>query len=158
MAYLREYWLRHNRAFGVRAQEAGAALVPLLEVDLNEILCLKETRVVRNDNCVAYQGKRLQIPPQQHRIHYVRAEVEVREYEDGRLAVFHDQLRLGRYAPDGRLEQAPGRARVAPGGTRKADTLRATKTGHVHLLLTPGRQWLPNDPGSSTLQLKVSAK
>ena len=36
-------------------------------------------RTVRNDNCVAYQGKLLQIPPQRHRIHYVRAEVEVRE-------------------------------------------------------------------------------
>ena len=27
--------------------------------------------------------------------------------------VFHDQLRLGRYAPDGRLEEARGRAREA---------------------------------------------
>ena len=112
-AYLREYWPRHNGAFGVRAQEAGAAFVPLLEVDLKEILCLKETRVVRNDNCVAYRGRVLQIPPQRHRIHYVRAEVEVREYEDGRLAVFHDRLRLGLYGPDGRLEQASGRAREA---------------------------------------------
>ena len=69
--------------------------------------------MVRNDNCVAYRGRVVQIPPQRHRIHYVRAEVEVRQYEDGRLAVFHDRLRLGRYGPDGRLEQASGRAREA---------------------------------------------
>ncbi len=112
-AYLREYWPRHNAAFGVEAEEAGNAFVPLLEVDLDEIMCLKETRTVRNDNCVAYQGKLLQIPPQRHRIHYVRADVEVREYEDGRLAVFHDQLKLGRYAPDGRLEEALRPAREA---------------------------------------------
>ena len=74
---------------------------------------LKEARTVRNDNCVSYQGKLLQIPPQRHRIQYVRAEVEVREYEDGRLAVFHDQLRLGLYAPDGRLDEACGPAREA---------------------------------------------
>ena len=77
--YLRGYWPRFNAVFGVRAEEAGGAFVPLLEVDLNEILCLKETRTVRNDNCVAYNGKVLQIPPQRHRIHYVRAQVEVRE-------------------------------------------------------------------------------
>jgi hypothetical protein len=111
--YLREYWPRHNAAFGVKAQGAGTAFVPLLEVELGEILCLKETRVVRNDNCVAYRGKVLQIPPQRHRIHYVRAEVEVREYEDGRLAVFHDRHRLGRYGPDGRLEEVRSSAREA---------------------------------------------
>ena len=59
--YLRGYWPRFNAVFGVRAEEAGGAFVPLLEVDLNEILCLKETRTVRNDNCVAYNGKVLQI-------------------------------------------------------------------------------------------------
>ena len=111
--YLRGYWPRFNAVFGVRAEEAGGAFVPLLEVDLNEILCLKETRTVRNDNCVAYNGKVLQIPPQRHRIHYVRAQVEVREYEDGCLAVFHNQLTLGRYDPDGRLEEARDRARQA---------------------------------------------
>ena len=111
--YLRGYWPRFNAVFGVRAEEAGGAFVPLLEVDLNEILCLKETRTVRNDNCVAYNGKVLQIPPQRHRIHYVRAQVEVREYEDGCLAVFHNQLTLGRYDPDGRLEEVRDRARQA---------------------------------------------
>ena len=106
--YLLEYWPRHNAAFGVEAEEAGNAFVPLLEVDPDEILCLKEARTVRNDNCVAYGGKLLQIPPQRHRIHYVRAEVEVREYEDGRLAVFHDRLRLGRYDACGRPENGSG--------------------------------------------------
>ena len=66
----------------------------------------------------------------------------MREYEDGCLAVFHNQLTLGRYDPDGRLEEVPtGPGRPRRGGsrrsgTRKADRLRATKTGHVHLLLT----------------------
>ena len=54
-----------------------------------------------NDNCVSYCGKRLQIAPQPHPIHYVRAKVQVHEHEDGSMAVFHDRHRLGRYDRQG---------------------------------------------------------
>ena len=39
-ARLRECWPRHNAVFGVEAEEAGDAFAPLLEVYLDEILCL----------------------------------------------------------------------------------------------------------------------
>ncbi len=87
--------------------------MPLPEVPLDDILCLRETRTVGNDNCVSYDGRRLQIAPQPHRIHYVRAKVRVHEYEDGTMAVFHDKLRLGRYDREGRPLAASNGARGA---------------------------------------------
>ncbi len=62
---------------------------------LPDTLCLKTERTVGNDNCVAYKGRTLQIPPQPHRCHYVRARVWVHEYEYGSMAVFHGTRRLG---------------------------------------------------------------
>ena len=135
---------RHNAASGVEA--AAGAFVLLLDVDPDEILCLKAARTLRNDNCVAHHGRLLRIPPQRHRIHYVRAEVEVREYEDGRLAVSHGPLRLGRYDADGRARggERPGsggglKRTPAPrsgGGDENSGHITCYQTGHVHLLLT----------------------
>ncbi len=110
--YLSGYWPRFNAAFGVEAAGEGTAFVPLPEVGLDDIPCLRETRTVGNDNCASYRGRRLRIEPQPHRIHYVRAKVRVHEYEDGSLAVFHETLRLGRYdregCPPGALNGAKG--------------------------------------------------
>jgi hypothetical protein len=38
-----------------------------------------------------------------HRRHYVKAMVELREYPDGRLAIFDGPRRLARYDAQGRL-------------------------------------------------------
>lgn len=63
-----------------------------MKAKLPEVLCLKAERTVGNDNCVAYRGRKLQIPPQRHRCHYVRAKVSVHECEDGGFAVFRGTL------------------------------------------------------------------
>ena len=52
-----------NERFTVEAAEEGSGFVPLLGVGLEDILCLKHSRVVGNDNCVRYKGLSLQIPP-----------------------------------------------------------------------------------------------
>ena len=104
--FLKDFRPRFNAAFAVEAAEAKSAfsrLLPRMKAALPDILCLKETRTVGNDKCVSYKGKTLQIPPQPHRCHYVRAKVKVHEYEDGGMAVFHGIRRLGRYDPNGRL-------------------------------------------------------
>ena len=104
--FLKDFWPRFNAAFAVEAREAKCTfsrLLPRMKAKLPDTLCLKETRTVGNDNCVTYKGKTLQIPPQSHRYTYVRAKVQVHEYEDGGMAVFHDIRRLGRYAANGRL-------------------------------------------------------
>jgi hypothetical protein len=44
-----------------------------------------------------FGNRRLQLPASQARAHYVKANVKVRQYPDGSLAVFHGPRRLARY-------------------------------------------------------------
>ena len=102
--YLREVFLpAHNAGFRVPAAEPGTAFVAYVGRDLADILCVQEERVVGRDNCVSYRRLSLQIPPDRHRHHYVKARVRVHEYPDGRLAIFHGPRCLARYQADGRL-------------------------------------------------------
>ena len=103
--YLSEVFVNDfNRRFVVAAAEEGKAFVPLLGVELDDILCLKHRRVVGNDNCVRYKGMSLQIPPVGDRAHFVRAKVMVHEYEDGTMAVVHaGKRKLGVYDREGNL-------------------------------------------------------
>jgi transposase len=96
----------YNRRFAVPAPEAGTAFVPWIGPNLADILCAHEERVVANDNTVRYQGRSLQIPPDPHRFHYVKATVRVHEYPDATLAIFHGPRCLARYHADGRLSEA----------------------------------------------------
>jgi len=76
--------------------------VPFLGA-LDDILCIRHERVVGNDNCVRYEGRVLQIPEQRHRRHLVKVTVQVHQYPDSTLAVFHGPRRLAGYRPDGTL-------------------------------------------------------
>lgn len=88
------------------------------DTTLANILCLQEDRVVANDNMVRYQGLHLQIPPDLHRFHYVKATVRVHEYPDGTLAVFHGPRCLARYHSDGRVIEPDGAQPGRRGPTR----------------------------------------
>jgi transposase len=102
--YLSEVFLpAHNAAFRVPPAEAGSTFISYIGRDLSDILCLQEDRIVGRDNCVSYRRLSLQIPPDRHRHHYVKAKVRVHEYPDGRLAVFHGPRCLARYHSDARL-------------------------------------------------------
>ena len=100
-------WLRdtyipaHNARFAVKAEQEGSAFIAVPALDLTEVLCVQEERVVGNDNCVAFLNRRLQIPESPLRAHFVRATVKVHQYPDGGLAIFHGRLCLGRYDSDG---------------------------------------------------------
>jgi Helix-turn-helix domain len=96
------YIPHHNARFVVAAAEAGTAVVPFVGA-LDDILCVQEERVVGNDNTVRYAGRVLQIPEQRHRRHFVKANVRVHAYPDGRLAIFHGPRRLTDYEADGTL-------------------------------------------------------
>lgn len=101
--YLKEtYMAEHNARFAVAAAEEGTAFVPFIG-DLKEVLCIRQERVVTNDNCVRYDGRILQIPEQRHRRHFVKATVMVHHYPDGTLALFHGPRLLARYDGTGKL-------------------------------------------------------
>ena len=96
----------YNQRFAVAAAEMGTAFVPWIGTNLAEILCVQEERVVANDNTVRYQGRSLQIPPDAHRFHDVKATVRVHAYPDGSLAVFHGPRCLARYNAEGKLNES----------------------------------------------------
>jgi hypothetical protein len=96
--FLRETYVpAHNRRFAVAPAEAGSAFVAASEVQWRDILCIHEERTVAPDNTVAWNGKRLQIPPHPARAHFVRAKVKVHEYPGGELAIFHGPRCLVRW-------------------------------------------------------------
>lgn len=99
--YLAEtYRPTFNAEFAQPAQEDGTAFVPLLGVALDDILCEQFERTVGADNCVAFEGRSLQIPAVGQRVNYHRVKVRVHRYGDGALAVFHGPRRLADYAAD----------------------------------------------------------
>ena len=101
-AWLRDIYIpAHNARFAVKAEQEGRAFVAVPGLDLTEVLCVQEERVVGNDNCVAFLNRRLQIPDSPLRAHFVRATVKVHQYPDGGLAIFHGRLCLGRYDGNG---------------------------------------------------------
>ena len=102
--YLAEHYREaFNEEFAVPAAEPGSAFVPFVGPALADVLCEHHERTVAPDNCVSFQGKRLQIPAQSYRCHFIKARVRVHRYPDGRMAVFHGPRRLADYEPDGSL-------------------------------------------------------
>jgi hypothetical protein len=102
--YLKERFVPdYNARFGVPAAERGSAFVPYVGRPIEDVLCIQDDRVVGADNCVTWTRRNLQIPPQRHRRHYVRATVRVHEYPDGSLAIFDGPRCLVRFDPKGRL-------------------------------------------------------
>ena len=107
--FLKEVYLPlHNARFAVPAEGQGSAFVPFAGA-LDDILCVHADRVVGNDNTVRYRGLTLQIPPDRHRHHYVKARVRVHEYPDRTLALFHGPRCLARYNADGEPIETPTR-------------------------------------------------
>lgn len=104
--YLEEvYRPAFNAEFQQPAREEGSAFVPWIGGSLEDILCEQYERTVGHDNCVRFEGITLQIPPDRHRCHYVKAKVRVHCYPDGSLAVFHGPRKLANYEAEGRLKQ-----------------------------------------------------
>ncbi len=82
--------------------------MPFAGIALEEVLCVREDRQAGRDNCVSWQGRRWQIPEQRHRRrHYVKATIEMRQYPDGRVAIFDGPRCLARYLADGVLIDDP---------------------------------------------------
>jgi transposase len=109
--YLRERFIPdYNARFAVPAAEPGSAFVPYVGRPLADVLCVQEDRVVGADNCVSWHRRSLQIPPQRHRRHYVRATVRVHQYPDGSLAIFDGPRCLARFDPKGEPKHAVSRA------------------------------------------------
>ncbi len=83
-AWLRDTYISaHNARFAIKAEQEGSAFVAVPGLDLAEVMCVQEERVVGNDNCVSFFNRKLQIPESPLRPHFVEATVKVHQYPDG---------------------------------------------------------------------------
>lgn len=111
--YIEEVYLpAFNEEFMQPPLEEGSAFVPWIGGNSDEILCEQYDRSVGRDNCVSFEGKKLQIPADKHRCHYIKANVRVHCYQDGSMAIFHGPRRLANYDSDGKPVQE-GKARAS---------------------------------------------
>ena len=102
--YLHEHYRQaFNAEFMQPAMEEGSAFVAWIGAPLDDILCERFERTVGADNCVSFEAMKLQIPPDRHRCHYVKAEVAVLRRCDGRLAIFHGPRKLAEFTNQGQL-------------------------------------------------------
>ena len=83
-----------------------------------------EERTVGNDNTIAWQGRRLQLPASRLRPHFVKATVRVHEYPDQTVSVFLGPHRLASYASDGVLLVPPTAASLAACSPASRDGLK----------------------------------
>jgi transposase len=101
--YLKQVFVPdYNARFAVPAKAEGSAFIAYAGRPLEDVLCVQESRQVGRDNCVTWNRLALQIPPQRHRHHYVKATVRVHQYPDGQLAIFDGPSCLARFDSNGK--------------------------------------------------------
>jgi transposase len=92
-----------NAEFGRPASDPTSAFVPLGRVDLEQILCHQDARVVARDNTVVLDGVVLQLAKQPGRRSCAGLRVDVRRHLDSRHSVWLGSRRLGVYDARGRM-------------------------------------------------------
>jgi transposase len=141
-AWLKAHYIaEHNAAFAIKAEQQGTAFVADRHEAWREALCVIEERSVGNDNTLAWNGRRLQLPESRLRPHFVKALVRVHEYPDRTVSVFLGPHRLARYAANGQQispdAPEPGRVLGAvkdkPSRARKCASLTAPARAAVKI-------------------------
>src|ERR1700712_2276823 len=101
-AWLKAHYLaEHNARFAIKAEQDGTAFVADRHYAWREALCVIEERTVANDNTIAWNGRRLQLPESRLTPHFVRTVVRVHAYSDGTVSVFLGPHRLARFDANG---------------------------------------------------------
>lgn len=105
--YLRERFLpAFNEEFGRLPTDPTPAFVPLGPVDLDQILCVEEERVVGRDNVVTTARVALQLAKQPGRRTCAGLRVLVRRHLTGHFSLWYGARCLGRYDRQGRALRA----------------------------------------------------
>lgn len=150
-AYLRDRFIPDYNATFIRPPaDPASAFVPLGDIDLDQILCEEDARVVAQDNTVSVEGTRLQLAKQPGRPTCAGLRVVVRRHFDGTYTVWQGSRCLGHYA-DGHplsavLERtSTGRFRRAAAHVSPTPVRRTIRTATVPRR-RPGPR-LPVGPG-----------
>jgi len=111
------YMAEHNAAFAIKAEQPGTAFVADRHEAWRETLCVIEERT--NDNTIAWNSRRLQLPESRLRPHFVKALVRVHAYPDSTVSVFLGPHRLARFAANGQ--------QISPDALQPGSVLGAVK-------------------------------
>jgi hypothetical protein len=98
---LKGFLPHYNRRFCVlpRKDQAVFRKAPPKAV-FHKILCLKETRVVKKDHTVSFEGLVLQIPPCKMYPCMADRKVNVREYRDGHIEIVYQDTVVARFSSE----------------------------------------------------------
>lgn len=66
---------------------------------LEQILCIRDQRVVSKDHSISFEGLTLQIPPSKHFHSLAKRKVDVLQQKDGRIQIFHQDLLVAEFRP-----------------------------------------------------------
>jgi transposase len=107
--YLRERFLpAFNAEFGRPPTDSASGFVPLGAVDLDQILCVEDERVVGRDNVVTTDRVTLQIAKQPGRRTCAGLRVLVRRHLSGHHSIWYGTRCFGHYDAHGRPCRRPG--------------------------------------------------
>jgi transposase len=119
-AWLKTHYIaEHNASFAIQAEQEGTAFVADRHEAWREALCVIEERTVANDNTVAWNGQRLQLPESRLRPHFVKAVVRLHDYPDGTASVFLGPHRLATFSAAGQ--------QISPDRPKPGNVLGAVK-------------------------------
>jgi transposase len=130
--YLRDVFIPHyNETFSRMPRDPEPAWVGLRDVDLNQILCHEDTRVVGQDNTVAADAVALQVAKQPGRRTCAGVSVIVRRHLNGQYTIWRGAQRWGQYDATGRPVDAAGPVERRPcrRSTRPLDRPPQTAAG-----------------------------
>lgn len=101
--YLKEVYLpAHNQEFTVKPEVEKSAYIQWIG-NLRDIMAAEEERIVQNDNTISYKGLTLQLCATEHRYHYVKTRVLVKEYQDGLIDVYYGPQAIATYNRHGEM-------------------------------------------------------
>jgi transposase len=121
--YLRTRFIpAFNAEFGRPPADRQSAFVPLGRIDLEQILCVEEERVVGRDNVVAADGVPLQLDKQRGRRTCAGLHVVIRRHLDGQHSVWYGARCLGRF---------DGHGLPLSGGRRPRPARRSSLLSHM---------------------------
>lgn len=95
---IRQFLPQYNRRFVKPPKVATPAWRAIPKnIDLMQILCVKEERTVANDNTISWHGQILQIPKSDIRSTFAKAKVEVRSLINGEIQIYYKNHRIARF-------------------------------------------------------------
>ncbi len=94
--YLKEEFIpKWNKRFARQPEDKTLAYRAIpKDINLNDILCIKEKRTVYPDNTISYNGMKYQILPDLYRASYAKAEVDIFEHLNGKVSIVYKERKL----------------------------------------------------------------